>query len=146
MIALFQERAEWHEGWSYLLFPMLPNFVHAWLKFSLWKPNETSQGFERPSFQVFEMDKKLLQVHAMPYIAAYTWEKGTLMRALDMDEFLPPRIEGVPEEELRLRSRRLPRRQQRKMRYCVVILFTAQKADLPYLAESCFNICRKGIF
>ena len=66
--------------------------------------------------QVFEMDKKLLQVHAMPYIAAYTWEKGTLMRALDMDEFLPPRTGGVPEEELRLRSRRLPRRQQRKMR------------------------------
>ena len=68
------------------------------------------------SVQVFEMDKKLLQVHAMSYIAAYTWEKGTLMRALDMDEFLPPRTGGVPEEELRLRARRLPRRQQRKMR------------------------------
>ena len=67
---------------------------------------------------MFELDKKLLQAHAMPYVAAYTWETGTLIRALDMDEFLPPRTGGVPEEELRLRSARVPRRQQRKMR-CV---------------------------
>lgn len=70
--------------------------------------------------QVFELDKKLLQSHAMPYVAAYTWETGTLIRALDMDEFLPPRTGGVPEEELRLRRARAPRRQQRKMRYLVL--------------------------
>ena len=88
--------------------------------------------------QVFEMDKKLLQVHAMPYIAAYTWEKGTLMRALDMDEFLPPRTGGVPEEELRLRSRRLPRRQQRKMRYYEALTTSHCKMGL--------SICRIGCY
>lgn len=63
------------------------------------------------------MDRKLLQSYALPHISAYTWEKGTLIRALDMDEFLPPRTGAVPEEELRLRSARLPRRMQRKTRY-----------------------------
>ncbi len=66
--------------------------------------------------QVFELDRKLLQAHALPYVASYTWELATLMRALDMDEFLPPRTGGVPSEEMRLRNNRLPRRQQRKLR------------------------------
>lgn len=69
-----------------------------------------------PLCQVFEIDKKLLQSHAMPYVAAYTWETGTIIRALDMEEFLPPRKGAVPEEELRLRMAKMPRRQQRKLR------------------------------
>ena len=67
--------------------------------------------------QVFELDRKLLQQHALPYVSSYTWELATLMRALDMDEFLPPRTGGVPSEEMRLRNNRLPRKQQRKLRY-----------------------------
>lgn len=77
------------------------------------------------------MDRKLLQEHAMPYIAAYTWETATLMRSLDMDECLPPRTGGVPEEELKLRSRRPPRRQQRKARY-------SESSDLCYLQMKYF--------
>ena len=35
------------------------------------------------------MDKKLLQQHALPTIEAYGYTTETLLRALDMDEFLP---------------------------------------------------------
>ena len=65
---------------------------------------------------MFELDKKLLQSHAMPHVAAYTWETATLIRALDMDEFLPSKQGAVPSEEQRLRAARVPRRMQRKMR------------------------------
>ena len=73
----------------------------------------------QPNLQVFELDRKLLQQHALPYVSSYTWELATLMRALDMDEFLPPRTGCVPSEEMRLRNNRLPRKQQRKLR-CVL--------------------------
>lgn len=39
--------------------------------------------------QVWELDRKLLQTHALPLVEGYTWETGTLLRALDMGEFLP---------------------------------------------------------
>ena len=35
------------------------------------------------------MDKKLLQQHALPTVEAYGYTTETLLRALDMDEFLP---------------------------------------------------------
>jgi hypothetical protein len=38
---------------------------------------------------VWELDKKLLQTHALPLVEGYTWETGTVLRALDMGEFLP---------------------------------------------------------
>ena len=39
--------------------------------------------------QVWEVDKKLLQQHALPTVEAYGYNTETLLRALDMDEFLP---------------------------------------------------------
>ncbi|KAK9806710.1 hypothetical protein WJX72_000208 [[Myrmecia] bisecta] len=44
--------------------------------------------------QVWELDKKLLQQHALPLVTAYTFEGGTLIRSLDMDECLPAGAEG----------------------------------------------------
>ncbi len=40
--------------------------------------------------QVWELDRALLHKAALPGVEGYTWERGTLLRALDMDEFLPP--------------------------------------------------------
>lgn len=42
------------------------------------------------SAQVWELDKKLLQQHALPLVEGYTWETGTVLKALEMDEFVPP--------------------------------------------------------
>ena len=39
--------------------------------------------------QVWEVDKKLLQQHALPTVEAYGYTTETLLRALDMDDFLP---------------------------------------------------------
>ena len=39
--------------------------------------------------QVWEVDKKLLQQHALLTVEAYGYTTETLLRALDMDEFLP---------------------------------------------------------
>ena len=76
------------------------------------------------SWRFLRWSRKLLHLYAMPSVSAYTWETGTLIRALDMDEFLPPRTGAVPQEELRLRSARVPRRQQRKMRFVLTSLYT----------------------
>ncbi|PRW60598.1 Negative elongation factor B [Chlorella sorokiniana] len=46
--------------------------------------------------QVWELDKKLLQAHALPLVARYTYEVATAMRALDMDESLPPDLQPAP--------------------------------------------------
>ena len=45
--------------------------------------------------QVWEVDKKLLQQHALPTVEAYGYTTETLLRALDMDEFLPGPV-GAP--------------------------------------------------
>lgn len=39
--------------------------------------------------QAWELDRKLLQIHALPLINAYTYEVATSLRGLDMDEGLP---------------------------------------------------------
>ena len=40
--------------------------------------------------QVWELDKKLLQSHALPLVWGYTYETATVIRALDMDLGGPP--------------------------------------------------------
>ncbi len=45
--------------------------------------------------QVWEVDKKMLQQHALPTVEAYGYTTETLLRALDMDEFLPGPV-GAP--------------------------------------------------
>ena len=45
--------------------------------------------------KVWEVDKKLLQQHALPTVEAYGYTTETLLRALDMDEFLPGPV-GAP--------------------------------------------------
>lgn len=42
--------------------------------------------------QVWELDKKLLQAHALPLVVGYTFEMATAMRGLDMDESLPQEL------------------------------------------------------
>lgn len=37
---------------------------------------------------MWELDKKLLQAHALPLVVGYTFEMATAMRGLDMDESL----------------------------------------------------------
>ena len=39
---------------------------------------------------MWELDRKLLQQHALPLVERYTWETGTVLKALEMDEFVPP--------------------------------------------------------
>ena len=51
-------------------------------------PPASPRPHPRPS-QVYELDKKLLQAHALPLVTGYTYEMATAMRALDMDECLP---------------------------------------------------------
>ncbi len=45
--------------------------------------------------QVWEVDRKMLQQHALPTVEAYGYTTETLLRALDMDEFLPGPV-GAP--------------------------------------------------
>ncbi|BDA45944.1 Negative elongation factor B [Coccomyxa sp. Obi] len=40
--------------------------------------------------EVWELDRKLLQQHALPLVERYTWETGTVLKALEMDSFVPP--------------------------------------------------------
>lgn len=42
--------------------------------------------------QVWELDKKLLQVHALPLVLGYTLELATALKGLDMDESLPQEL------------------------------------------------------
>jgi hypothetical protein len=49
-------------------------------------PPSTFTHFMRVCLQVWELDKKLLQSHALPLVWAYTYETATVMRALDMDD------------------------------------------------------------
>jgi len=39
--------------------------------------------------QVFEVDKSLLQQHALPLLATYKYSEPYMLRALRMDEHLP---------------------------------------------------------
>ena len=41
---------------------------------------------------MWELERKLLQAHALPLVAGYCAEVATAMRALDMDDSLPPEI------------------------------------------------------
>lgn len=52
-------------------------------------------SYEGCSGQVWEVDRKLLQQHALPTVEAYGYTTETLLRALDMDEFLPGPV-GAP--------------------------------------------------
>ena len=61
--------------------------------------------------QVWELDRKLLQAHALGPVAGYTWEMGTLLRALAMDEFAPAPADA------RLAALKVTRRIQRAGRY-----------------------------
>ncbi|KAI3429855.1 hypothetical protein D9Q98_010166 [Chlorella vulgaris] len=58
---------------------------------------ELPAGVQR---QVWELDKKLLQVHALPLVLGYTLELATALKGLDMDESLPqellPGLAGRP--------------------------------------------------
>ncbi|CAL5228021.1 g11083 [Coccomyxa viridis] len=45
--------------------------------------------------EVWEVDRKMLQQHALPTVEAYGYTTETLLRALDMDEFLPGPV-GAP--------------------------------------------------
>lgn len=42
--------------------------------------------------QAWELDRNLLQLHALPLINAYTYEVATALRGLDMDEGLPSAV------------------------------------------------------
>ena len=64
--------------------------------------------------QVWELDRTLLQQHAAPLVEGYTWETGTLLRALDMDEFLP--AQAATGAEAKLGGPRVARRIQRSGR------------------------------
>jgi hypothetical protein len=58
--------------------------------------------------KVWELDKKLLQQHALPLVASYIYETATVIRSLDMDECLPPAAlrgpAGPPLQRKALRS------------------------------------------
>ena len=60
------------------------------------------------------MDRKLLQQHALPTVEAYGYTTETLLRALDMDEFLPGPV-GAP--AILLGGPRVSRRAIRAGRY-----------------------------
>ncbi|MCJ1461802.1 Cofactor of BRCA1 [Pseudocyphellaria aurata] len=69
--------------------------------------------------QVWDMDKKLLQVHAMQQVAVYTSDQATLIRAMDMDQFLslaPAQggSSGAHPSENVLLGHQVPRKQLRK--------------------------------
>ena len=64
---------------------------------------------------MWELDRKLLQQHALPLVEGYTWETGTLLRALDMDEFLPAQAAATG-AEAKLGGPRVARRIQRSGR------------------------------
>ena len=72
--------------------------------------------------QVWEVDRKLLQQHALPTVEAYGYTTETLLRALDMDEFLPGLAIGGPAgvPAKLLGGTRVPRRAIRAGR-CVVL-------------------------
>ena len=72
--------------------------------------------------QVWDMDRKLLQSHAMPQVAAYTSDPATLLRAMDMDQFLalgPAKgaaNQGAHPSEAALLTHKVHRRQLRSMK------------------------------
>ena len=63
---------------------------------------------------MWELDRTLLQQHAAPLVEGYTWETGTLLRALDMDELLP--AQAATGAEAKLGGPRVARRIQRSGR------------------------------
>ena len=57
--------------------------------------------------QVWELDRKLLQAHALPLVVKYG-TMSTSVEALNMDEFLPDAVANVvqtPEERLIMKQR-----------------------------------------
>ena len=65
------------------------------------------------------MDRKLLQVHAAPQVAAYVSDPATLLRAMDMDQFLalgPAKKQGAHPSEAALLTHKVHRRQLRSMK------------------------------
>lgn len=72
--------------------------------------------------QVWDMDRKLLQAHGMPQVAAYTSDPATLLRAMDMDQFLAlepgKRVpsQGAHPSEAALLTHKVHRRQLRSMK------------------------------
>ena len=83
--------------------------------------------------QVWELDRKLLQTHALPLVEGYTWETGTLLRALDMDEFLPSG--PATGAEAKLGGPRVARRIQRSGRCAAVRALC--RLSTPALAGVC---------
>jgi len=65
---------------------------------------------------VWELDRKLLQAHALPLVAAYGWETGTTISALNMEEFLPAPAAAGAQRLAEQPALRVPRRIQRGMR------------------------------
>lgn len=53
---------------------------------------------------MWELDKKLLQAHALPLVVGYTFEMATAMRGLDMDESLPQELLQAAGEASRQRA------------------------------------------
>jgi hypothetical protein len=64
------------------------------------------------------MDRKLLQQHAAPLVASYTYDTGTLRMALSMGHYLspaPPQLKGAtgdrrPEDKAAMLARLRPTR------------------------------------
>ena len=78
--------------------------------------------------QVWDMDRSLLQAHAMPQVAAYINDPATLLRAMDMDQFLAlgsgkgaRAQQGSNPTEAALLTHKVHRRQLRSMK-CVIAL------------------------
>lgn len=65
---------------------------------------------------MWELDRKLLQTHALPLVAAYGWETGTIISALNMDEFLPLPAAAAHQRLAEQPALRVPRRIQRSGR------------------------------
>ena len=72
------------------------------------------------SAQVWDMDRKLLQAHAVPLVAAYVSDPANLMRAFDMDQFLtlsgPAKGQGQHQSEASLLTHKVHRKQLRSMK------------------------------
>lgn len=83
--------------------------------------------------QVWELDKKLLQQHALPLVERYTWETGTVLKALEMDSFVPP----APNSRDRP-GPLVPRRIQRSGRS--VLLFCFTYLGYLYCCEGLFSV------
>ena len=81
-----------------------------------------AQSWPGPSLQVWDIDRKLLQSHAMPQVAAYISDPATLLRATDMDQFLtlgPSKgagSHGTLPSEATLLTHKVHRRQLRSMK------------------------------